>query len=158
MSGTESSWWYIVVVCRTRVLAVTGSKHGKSFFIKPLTFSIYFLLSELILVWIRVRVRIRVSISCISAIKTLFSSWKRQDCYCSKWQRPLTKEKLHRHRSWNASARSELCPWRLFATQRALVSVLLLFHPSFYFPFFCFNNLLSFDWLKLGYLKKGFAL
>ena len=60
-------------MCTTRMIAVTGSKHGNFFLNLAFVFfvSILFLLLELSLVWIRVRV---ITISCIFAIKTLSSS------------------------------------------------------------------------------------
>ena len=56
MNGTVS----VVVVCRNRMLVVTGSKHGNSCFYYIYLFKIWFLHLELILVWIRVGVRVRV--------------------------------------------------------------------------------------------------
>ena len=63
----------VVVVYRTGMLVVTGSKHGYCFICCFVAFVFFFYL-ELILVWIMVRVRVSVSVSvtcsCISAMKT----------------------------------------------------------------------------------------
>ena len=64
--------------------AVMGSKHGNSFFFLSFCFlfSIQFLLSKLILLWIRVRVRISISYF-------VFFMKMKIDC-CSKWQLATT--------------------------------------------------------------------
>ena len=68
----------IVVMYRTRMLEVTGSKHDNSSFKFSVNlFSFFYLVSSFIihiLVWIRIKVMVRVSISCISAIKILVFS------------------------------------------------------------------------------------
>ena len=93
----------VAIVYRTRMLAVTGSKHGDSFLLLfCFLFQFSFLLLKWFLVcnWIRIRVRVRVSISCISAIKILSSSWKRQQTVVgngidwSKWKRSFTEGKI----------------------------------------------------------------